>query len=212
MRPAVQPQPLIPEWVHEIQWPLVGAVAGGVALIAALLALWVWYRRRRAAAERLAMITGHSYAYLRDVVLPDPQGLPLHFDFLLLTARGAVVVDFRDVRGNVFGGDQMSEWTVMSRRGRGTFTNPQPGLLDRIAALRALVTELPIDGQVVFTARARFPKGLPSQTRLLESLVDEHQALNPSKAGPLAEAWMNDWRAIASASKPSQLASPTAAV
>jgi hypothetical protein len=195
-----------------VQWPLVAAVAGGLVVIAALVALWIWYRRRRADAERLAAITGHSYAYLRNVVLPDPQGLPLHFDFLLLTARGAVVIDLREVRGHVFGGDQMTEWTLMSRRGRSTFTNPQAGLLDRIAALRALVQELPVDGLIVFSARARFPKGLPSQTRLLESLIDEHRALNPRKAGPLAEAWLQDWRTIELTSRPSKLVRPTAAV
>jgi hypothetical protein len=208
----VQPQPLIPSWVYEVPWRLVATAAAGALLIAALVALWIWYRRRRAAAARLAAITGSSYAYLRNVLLPDPQGLPLHFDFLLLTARGAVVIDLREVRGNIFGGDQMSEWTVMSRGGRSTFTNPQPGLLDRIAALRALVVELPVDGQIVFGARARFPKGLPSQTRLLESLIHEHQALNPSKAGPLADSWLADWRTIEAASRPSRLASPVAAV
>jgi len=135
----------------------------------------------------------------------DPQGLPLHFDFLLLTARGAVIVDLREVRGNVFGGDQMSEWTVMNRRGRGTFTNPQPGMLDRVAALRELVRELPVDGQIVFGGKARFPKGLPSHTRLLESLVDEHRALAPGRAGPLPESWLDDWRAIEQASQPSRL-------
>jgi hypothetical protein len=208
----VQPQPLIPEWVYQVPWPLVGVAAAGLALIAALVALWIWYRRRQAAARRLAAITSGSYAYLRDVVLPDPQGLPLHFDFLLLTARGAVVIDMREVRGNVFGGDQMSEWTVMNRGGRFTFTNPQSGVLDRVAALRALVQDLPADGQVVFGAGARFPKGLPSQTRLLESLVDEHLALNPSKAGPLADSWLDDWRTIEAVSRPSKLASPSAAV
>jgi hypothetical protein len=208
----VQPQPLIPLWLYTVPWPLVGVAAGGLVLIAALVALWIWYRRHLLAAKRLAAITSGSYAHLRNVVLPDPQGLLLHFDFLLLTARGAVVIDMREVRGNVFGADQMSEWTVMDRRGRSTFTNPQPGLLDRVAALRALVPELPVDGQVVFGARTRFPKGLPSQTRLLESLIDEHQALNPSKAGPLPDSWLSDWDTIETVSRPSKLVRPSAAV
>jgi hypothetical protein len=208
----VQPRPVIPDWVGEVQWQLVATAAGGLLLVAALVALLIWYRRRRAAAAWLAAITSGSYAYLRDVLLPDAQGLPLHFDFLLLTARGAVVIDLREVRGDVFGGEQMSDWAVINRGTRTTFANPLPGLLDRIAALRALAQELPIDGQIVFGARARFPKGLPAQARQLESLIDEHQALSPSKAGPLAESWLSDWRAIEAASQPSSLANPTAAV
>ncbi len=83
------------------------------------------------------------------------------------------MVDFRDVKGIIFGGDQMTDWTVMHRAKRTTFINPQPGLYDRIAAVRALAQELPVEGRVVFTARGQFPKGLPRYTLSLESLAGE---------------------------------------
>src|SRR5256885_13084397 len=53
--------------------------------------------------------------YLVDVLVPDGMGGGFHVDFLLLTARGVVVIDLRDVTGNIFGGDQMAAWTVMDR-------------------------------------------------------------------------------------------------
>ena len=53
----------------------------------------------------------------------------------------------------------MTEWTVMHRALRYTFPNPQTGLYDRIAAVRALAPELPIEGHAVFTGRAgAFPR------------------------------------------------------
>ena len=53
------------------------------------------------------------------------MGSSFHVDFVLRTPRGAMVLDLRDVRGNVFGGDQMNEWTVMDGPHRYTFVNPQ---------------------------------------------------------------------------------------
>ena len=57
------------------------------------------------------------------------MGGNFHVDFLLLTSLGILVIDLRDVRGNIFGGDQMTEWTVMDGAQRTTFTNPQSGAL-----------------------------------------------------------------------------------
>ena len=136
----------------------VATAVGVAALLAGLFLLWRWHRRRRLRAARALAITNCGYEHLRDVLVPDGQGSTLHVDFLLLTARGLVVIDLRDVEGNIFGGDQMTEWTVMRRALRYTFPNPQTGLYDRIAAVRALAPELPIEGRAVFTRSGRFPK------------------------------------------------------
>ena len=61
---------------------------------------------------------------LRDVLIPDGSGGQLHIDFLLLTGRGLLVVDYRDVEGVVFGGEHMREWAVMNGSERSTFLNP----------------------------------------------------------------------------------------
>ncbi len=73
---------------------------------------------------------------LRDILIPDGSGGQLHIDFLLLTGRGLLVVDYRDVEGVVFGGEHMREWAVMNGSERSTFLNPLEALYDRIAAVR----------------------------------------------------------------------------
>lgn len=188
------------------------SIAGALALIALLLVLWRWYRRRRAAAARLAMVTGGAFEYLRDVLVPDGQGAALHVDFLLLTARGCIVVDMRDIAGNIFGGDQMTEWTVMHREQRYTFANPQTGLYDRIAAVRALIAELPVEGRVVFSSRGRFPKGLPRYTLMLASIAAEFPPAERAQSGAVPEAWRGDWTRLVAACKPSSLVAPKAAI
>jgi Nuclease-related domain len=188
------------------------SIAGALALIALLLVLWRWYRRRRATAARLAMVTGGAFEYLRDVLVPDGQGAALHVDFLLLTARGCIVVDMRDIAGNIFGGDQMTEWTVMHHEQRYTFANPQTGLYDRIAAVRALIAELPVEGRVVFAPRGRFPKGLPRYTLMLGSVAAEFPPAERAQSGAVPEAWRGDWTRLVAACKPSSLVAPKAAI
>ena len=188
------------------------SIAGALVLIVALLVLWRWYRRRRAAAVRLAMVTGGAFEYLRDILVPDGQGAALHVDFLLLTARGCVVIDMRDIAGNIFGGDQMTEWTVMHREQRYTFANPQTGLYDRIAAVRALIAELPVEGRVVFAPRGRFPKGLPRYTLMLGSIAAEFPPAERAQSGAVPEAWRADWARVVAACKPSSLVAPKAAI
>src|ERR1700728_534540 len=187
------------------------AIAAGAAL-AGLFLLWRWDRRRRMRAARARAVTNCGFEYLRDVLVPDGQGSTLHVDFLLLTARGLVVIDLRDVTGNLFGGDQMTEWTVMHRSLRYTFPNPQTGLYDRIAAVRALAPDLPIEGHAVFTQSGRFPKGLPRHTLMLDSLAAEFPASDRHAMSALLERWMPAWRTIENSVVPSKLASPKAAI
>jgi Nuclease-related domain len=195
-----------------LQWSWVMSALIGAAAIAVLLFVWRWYRRRRAQRALLVAMTAGAYEYLRNVLLPDGQGTPLHIDFLLLTARGIVVVDLRNIRGNVFGGDQMNEWTVMDGRIRYTFVNPQAALYDRQAAVRALANETPVEGRIVFGNNCRFPKGLPSFTRMLESMASDFPAIDRQAVSALPDGWQNEWRTIRDVSSPSSLVLPKAAV
>lgn len=187
-------------------------IVGGTLAIVLLLLVWRWYRRHRARARLLALVTGGAYEYLRDILVPDGQGGSLHIDFLLLTTRGCVVLDMRNVAGNIFGGDQMTAWTVMHRALRYTFANPQTGLYDRIAAVRAVVEELPVEGRVVFSPRGRFPKGLPRFTLMLASLPSEFPAAERVQSGALPDSWRADWERLRAACKPSSLVAPKAAI
>ena len=200
------------ESLPPINLDFVAAAIGAAALLAGLFLLWRWDRPRRVRAARARAIINCGFEHLRNVLVPDGQGNTLHVDFLLLTARGLVVIDLRNVEGNIFGGDQMTEWTVMQRALRYTFPNPQTGLYDRIAAVRAIAPELPIEGCAVFTSSGRFPKGLPGHTLMLDSLRAEFPASDRHAMSALLERWMPAWRLIEKSVAPSKLAAPKAAI
>src|ERR1700722_17543009 len=194
------------EPLPNIDLGLVALVLAVAAVLAGLFYLWRWDQRRRMRVVRTFAVTSCGFDHMRDVLVPDGQGNSLHVDFLLLTARGVIVIDLRDIAGNIFGGDQMSAWTVMHRAQRFTFDNPQTGLYDRIAAVRALAKGLPVDGRIVFTGRGRFPKGLPRYTVMLDSLPSEFPVSDRETMRTLLERWMPAWTAIGKAVAPSSLA------
>jgi Nuclease-related domain len=163
-----------------------------------------WLLRRRD-ARRVARVTAGAADFLRNVLIPDGNGGDFHLDFLLLTSRGVVVIDMRDVTGNVFGGDQMTDWTLMDGPRRSTFVNPQSGLYDRIASVKAVAqdAETPVEGRIVFTKRAKFPKGLPRFTVMLESVAAEFPRLGAAELEIAVSKYQPGWARIKGACKPS---------
>lgn len=204
--------PLPPSLPPKIDLQIAGSLLAAALLGSAGVWAWRWHRRRRDRIARNLAVTSCGFDHLRDVLVPDGQGGALHVDFLLLTVRGVVVIDLRDVSGNIFGGDQMNSWTVMDRSQRYTFVNPQTGLYDRIAAVRALAQDVPVEGRVVFTARGRFPKGLPRHTLSLESLAAEFPVSDRAAMSELLERWAPSWEAIKKSVAPSRLGTPKPAV
>lgn len=162
--------------------------------------MWRRARRRRARLRRLASV---SVEFVSDVLVPDTSGGGLHLDHVLLTPRGLLILDWRELVGNVFGSDAMSEWTVMDGRRRFTFVNPQALLYDRIAALRAVSGGIPVDGRVVFSERALFPKGLPRLTWRESDLNPEVLLGDRRHAEQVVAPWREGWSQLRTTLSPS---------
>src|SRR6187399_2814495 len=116
-------------------------VAAAVAIVVIAIFGGRAYVLRRRDARRVARVTSGSADFLRNVLVPDGNGGDYHLDFVLLTSRGVIIIDMRDFVGIVFGGDQMTAWTLMSGPSRTTFVNPQAGLYDRIASVKAVIQD-----------------------------------------------------------------------
>lgn len=201
-------QPAIDATLESIDTPQNRLILTAVLMvfIAALGYYLVRALRRRAEGKRLHLgIISVGTEHLHNVLIPDGMGAAMHVDYLLLTSRGLVVIDLRDMRGNIFGGDQMTEWTVMSGASRSTFQNPQHALYDRVAAVRALAGDLPVEGRVLFTRRGKFPKGLPRWTLMVDSLRAEFPLADSETSQNWMERYRDGWQAIAAVATPSAL-------
>ncbi len=173
-------------------WLLLGG-GGLLLLIAAGVGLWrLRLRRRKDIDRRLREACG---GVLGNFVIPDGNGEQIQVQYALLTGRGILVIDIKDVEGHVFGSEAMQEWTVLADDRRFTFPNPQPGLWDRVAAVKRLTPEIPVTGFVSFTGRARFTKGQPRSVTLLEPLLQElEREAAGGRAGP--EGYLAAWERL----------------
>jgi len=155
----------------EPQWIGLGAA---VLLLLALGFFGVRaYQRRARRKSLLARLERVALAAAHQVLVPDGMGGFIHIDHVLLTSRGILVLDTRRVTGLIFGGDQMSDWTVMGRGHRYTFDNPQPALYDRIAAVKAVVGDVPVEGRLLFSNVGKFTKGIPKWVVMLDGIEVE---------------------------------------
>jgi hypothetical protein len=162
------------------------AAIGGLLL---LLTLVIWLRRRRHALTRRMRKAGVDM--LSDILVPNGDGGEIHVEHVLLSPRGMVLLDIKDVSGNVFGSDSMQDWTVISAKRRFTFSNPQQPLYDRLAAVRRIVPGVPVQGYVAFTSSAEFSKGRPANVAALDALLAELTA--EMRADPLPEDYRVQW-------------------
>jgi len=180
-------------------------IAAAVALGVLLAWVWRWYRQYRARKALHAAVVSGAADHLTDTLVPDGMGGSFHVDYLLLTLRGVLVIDLRDVKGNIFGGDQMAEWTVMDGARRFTFTNPQSALYDRIAAVKAVTGDVPVEGRIIFTRRGRFPKGLPKWTLMLDALRAEFPAADFESPAETVARFRDGWQRLRNEVKPSNM-------
>lgn len=166
--------------------------AGGAVLVALIVAGVRAYLARRIDRRNQQRIEAIAHEVLRNVLIPNGNGGQLHINYLLLTERGLLVLDLFDVPGAVFGGDQMFQWTAIGRKFRFTFSNPQPILYDRMAAVKLLAGEVPVDGRLVFTQRGDFPKGKPKYVVRIDQLASDYPLVDRSRGnviGAFADVW-----------------------
>lgn len=175
----------------------------GITTVAVLLTgLLVWRLLRRPRGTTHEALRAISVFMLNDVLLPDGMGGQIYVDHLLLTNRGIAVVDVKDFGGAVFASDRMEEWTVIGEGRRFGFPNPQGTLLDRVAAVRQVVSNVPVEGFIVFGRQAEFAKGRPKRVMLASDLEKYFGKPGAADRDRLSDAYAVYWSRLKDASVP----------
>jgi hypothetical protein len=186
----------LPVWL----WVLLALGATGAAVYYAREAL----RQRRARRAIDNVISSVAFDELRNVLLPTGAGEQIHVNYLLLTQRGLLVIDLFDVPGMIFAGEKMEQWSVFGPKRHFTFSNPLPMLYDRMAAVRGLAGDVPVEGRILFSMRGEFPKGRPDAVLRLDALQDEFPVVE--RAGGAGAAFAPVWDQVRQAAQPNPLA------
>ncbi len=168
-----------------------------VAAVVLLLLIWSLYRFIRGRSGDLEHAMAEiSFDRIDGLVIPNADEGEILIDYLLLTSQGLLILEVKDVQGTVFGGDKLQDWTVINNERRYTFSNPQPALYDRIAAVRQIVREVPVAGRILFLDGAEFTKGTPGLVANLTQLVSEFGEPDKKAAKFKIEAFKPHWELI----------------
>jgi len=167
-----------------------------VAVLLLVLLLFVHRRRRGGARSLSSLFSAIAFERIDGLVVPNGDDGEIQIDHLLLTSNGLLIVDVKDVVGTVFGSDKMQDWTVINEERRFTFANPQPALYDRIAAIRAIVRQVPVTGRILFLDGASFTKGVPRLVSQFDELLQEFVDKDKASAKMKVEAFKPHWERI----------------
>ena len=168
-------------------------VLPSIGVLLLLMLVGIVMLRRRAARNAERQLCAAAIDYLAGFVIPDGDDGEIHIEYALMTHRGIIIVDIKDVDGNVFGSNSMQDWTVISDKRRFTFSNPQYALYDRLAAIRRFVSGVPVTGYIAFMNRSQFNKGKPTDVIMLDALISELQQEKKSGDSEKLSAWLPQW-------------------
>ncbi|MBK5940212.1 nuclease-related domain-containing protein [Halochromatium roseum] len=177
--------------------PLIKAVAAPLLWllpILLLITLLQAYRPRlrgmlgeRAVAR---VLKRYSSYVANDIILPNGLGGLTQIDHLALTPNGILVIETKNYSGLVLGCEHETTWTQVIGRRRHPFQNPLRQNHGHIKAVETLVTDLTVEGWVVFVGSAKFPKGKPPGVLDLAGLERELAALPKLEIPlPMRMAW-----------------------
>ena len=168
-------------------------MAGAVVLLIVWLIVKIIRRKSGGLEHALAEI---SFDRIEGLVIPSADEGEILVDYLLLTSQGLLILEVKDVQGTLFGGDKLQDWTVITNDRRFTFSNPQPALYDRIAAVKQIVREVPVAGRILFLDGAEFTKGTPGLVSNLTQLVEEFGEPDKKAAKFKIDAFKPHWELI----------------
>ena len=166
-----------------------------IVLIAAeilllLILIWLFKRRRSLSVE--LQLKSVSRGVISNVLIDDGESGEIRLEHIILLPQEILLLDIRDLTGNVFGSDVMQDWIVIDGSRWLTFTNPQHALYDRLAALRSLLPNASVRGLIVFTGRCKIAKSMPSNVIGLDTLLGEMvkvTAEGPDTPSMLLDSW-----------------------
>lgn len=163
-----------------------------LAIIALLLLVgvgwnsWRYFQKTRHQRHVKSIIESLGLTFIRDAVLPDGLDGLVFIDYLLLVPGGAIVLDVENSEGHLFGGESVDQWTQVVKNHTYKFHNPLYANQTKCQAVMWNVenfqeqhqdggknTDWQTQGWVVFSNAGNFPKGIPNQVSMIDTLADK---------------------------------------
>tara|TARA_R110002126_G_scaffold75469_23_gene188409 strand:+ start:13571 stop:14605 length:1035 start_codon:yes stop_codon:yes gene_type:complete len=132
-------------------------------------------RQLRRVLQRELPAGYHHYANL---VLPTAQSDFTEIDHLVLSPYGIFVIEVKNYKGWIFGGEKQPQWTVQNFRSKHSFQNPlhqnykHTEAVKHLLALEPATSHEQVHSVVAFSLRAEFKTRMPSNVTFIELIGD----------------------------------------
>lgn len=142
-------------------WPLIPAI------IAVMLLKTAWFKGVYGELIiNLALrfqLNQKEYRPLKDLTLPTPDGTT-QIDHLIVSRFGVFVIETKNMKGWIFGGERQAQWTQKIYRRSYKFQNPLRQNYKHVKTVQELlgIPEEKIHNVVVFIGDAKIKTGMPA--------------------------------------------------
>ena len=113
-----------------------------------------------------------SYQHYRNLVIPAEKGDFTEVDHLVLSPFGIFVIEVKNYRGWIFGGEKQPQWTLQRFRSKHQFMNPLHQNFKNMQALKQLL-ELPgfelMHSVIAFARVGQFASELPANITYIDT-------------------------------------------
>ncbi|SEH85757.1 Nuclease-related domain-containing protein [Rheinheimera pacifica] len=187
--PSAQPKPAdVLKGLFAPVLALLGSMLAMLLLLALVVGLLAYVAGRYAARIKgalgewalhkvLAKELPSSYQHYRNLVIPTATGDFTEVDHLVLSPFGIFVIEVKNYRGWIFGGEKQPKWTVQRFRSKHQFMNPLHQNYKHTEAVKQLLGLTGKDGDsvhsiVAFSLRAQFKFQIPANVKYTDLVGD----------------------------------------
>lgn len=164
----------------------------GPAVVLLILALILSYATLRNWLKEQYMyncIRRLGVAAIRNIALPDGMDGRVLIENIVLTPGGIYILPIKRYCGIIFAADNIGTWSQVVGKRSYKFPNPLPELDTYVMAVRTLLPMINVEGRILVTKDAEFPKGKPDRI-IPVSKITEELAINKGEVSTqLKEAW-----------------------
>ncbi len=145
-----------------------------IAIVFLVVILIVYNKRKQSDSYKMSIILKpYVKEDVKHFIIPDGIGGILEIEHLILIEQGFLLVKTYPMSGNLFGGDDIDQWSQIVTGKSFKFENPLRHIRTSRQALKALAPNIPIFCRIVFVDGAIFPKGKPEEVSVLGSLEND---------------------------------------
>ncbi len=144
-------------------------------LLLLLLIIFIIRKNKKSITKQIeTTLAPYFQENVKNIILPDGIGGLVEIEQLVLLKQGIVIIETYPIAGNIFGADNIDQWTQIIEGRSFKFTNPLYRAQLLRQAIQVIAPDTPILNRIIFTAKdSTFPKGKPENVSTLTTLKDD---------------------------------------